>query len=140
MKIRPYILSVEDNPADVILMKRVFDLKISDYDSVFLPDTDIALNFLKEQYKADNLPSVVLLDIKLIKGNGLDLLKRIKNDSKFKTIPVLMLSSSDREDDKIKAYEYGCNQYIEKPRNYNELKNNFPRIVEFWCKKELTDD
>ncbi len=135
MKIKPYILSVEDNPTDVILMKRVFDLKISEYDSVFLPDTDIALDFLIKKHEEHHLPSLILLDIKLIKGNGLELLKEIKSNFKFKAIPTLMLSSSDRDDDKAKAYKYGCNQYLEKPRNYNELKNNFPKIIEFWCKK-----
>jgi len=129
---KPYILSVEDNPNDVLLMSRVLKKKVPDFDVVFLPDTDITEEFLEQKHEANDLPDLVLLDIKLVKGNGLDLLASLKKDDRFKHIPVVMLSSSDREDDKERAFLRGCNDYIEKPKSYKYLNDKLPEIVNSW--------
>jgi CheY-like chemotaxis protein len=136
MRTKPYILSVEDNPNDVLLMSRVFEKKVPDHDVVFFPDTDVTEDFLQQKHANDDLPTLILLDIKLIKGNGLDLLGTIKKDVRFKHIPVVMLSSSDREDDKQAAYNHGCNEYVEKPKSYEYLNNCLPEIVNTWSLRE----
>jgi len=131
MKNKPYILSVEDNSSDVILMRRVFDKTISNYDIVFFQDNDVALHFLNKKFEEADLPKLILLDIKLVKGNGLDLLKTIKKDTRFMNIPTMMLSSSFREEDVNKAYESGCNAYVEKPRSFKKLYTDLPKIIDF---------
>jgi len=136
MTTKPYILSVEDNPNDVRLMWRVIKKKVPDHDVVFFPDTEVTENFLQQKHADDDLPNLVLLDIKLVKGNGLDLLKYIKQDDRFKHIPVVMLSSSDREDDKAAAYNRGCDEYVEKPKSYEYLNNRLPEIVNSWSLTE----
>ena len=136
MRTKPYILSVEDNPNDVLLMSRVFKKKVPDHDVVFFPDTDVTEDFLQQKAANDDLPTLILLDIKLIKGNGLDLLKNIKKDSRFKHIPVVMLSSSDREDDKQTAFSRGCDEYVEKPKSYEYLNSCLPEIVNTWRLRE----
>ena len=138
MKSKPYILSVEDNPNDVALMSRIFKKKIADHDVFFFPDTGVTKNFLQEKHMTNALPNLILLDIKLIKGNGLDLLASLKNDDRFKHIPVVMLSSSGRSDDKNAAYLRGCNEYIEKPKSFKVLSTKLPEIIDSWSLK--TDD
>lgn len=108
MKNKPYIMSLEDNATDVALMKRVFKAKLPDFKPVFFPDTDLASDFINAKYKENSLPSLILLDIKLVKSNGLDFLKKIKGDERLKSLPVVVLSSSDRKDDKEKARQNGC--------------------------------
>ena len=138
MKVRPYILSVEDNPNDVALMSRIFKKSIAGHDVLFFPDTGITENFLQEKHIVNALPDLILLDIKLIEGNGLDLLASLKNDDRFKHIPVVMLSSSGRSDDKNAAYLRGCNEYIEKPKSFELLSTKLPEIIDSWSLK--TDD
>ncbi len=133
MNKKNHILSVEDNPNDVILMNRVFKKQTPHQNVHFIPSADEALEYLESKYSARDLPKLILLDIKLLKGNGLDLLHHIKKDERYYHIPVVMLSSSDREDDKQKAKEYGCNDYIEKPRTYLKLSEELPKIVNKWC-------
>ena len=132
MKNKPYILSVEDNPDDVLLMSRVFEKQVPDHDVVFFPDTDVTEEFLQQKHADNDLPNLILLDIKLVKGNGLDLLVYLKQDDRFKHIPVVMLSSSDREDDKNTAFSRGCDEYVEKPKSYKYLNNRLPEIVNSW--------
>ena len=132
MTTKPYILSVEDNQNDVQLMSRVIQKKVPDHDFVFFPDADVTEDFLEQKHLDDDLPDLVLLDIKLVKGNGLDLLKHIKQDDRFKHIPVVMLSSSGREEDKKTAYNRGCNEYVEKPKSYEYQNNRLPEIVNSW--------
>ncbi|GAA0714428.1 response regulator [Aquimarina litoralis] len=127
-----HILSVEDNPNDVMLMKRVFAKNTPDHKVHFTPSSDEALDYLASKYQEENLPNLILLDIKLIRGNGLDLLNDLKRDSRYQHIPVVMLSSSDREDDKQKARAYGCDDYVEKPRTYLKLNEELPKIVNKW--------
>lgn len=133
---KPYILTVEDNIIDITLMKRVFNTKLPNLDYVFFEDTDIALQFLNKQFKEKQLPELILLDIKLIKSNGLDLLQTLKKSNNFKHITIIMLSSSDRLDDKTMAYGRGCDQYLEKPRNYNELNTSLPKTINYWLQKK----
>jgi len=136
VKDKPYILSVEDNPSDVLLMARVFKKRVPNYDVIFFPDADVTEDFLHKKHVDNNLPNLVILDIKLVKGNGLDLLHYLKQDDRFKHLPVVILSSSDREDDKRTAYNHGCNDYVEKPKNYEFLNSKLPEIVNSWSLRD----
>jgi len=131
---KPLILCVEDNDNDIVIMQRIFNLKLKEFDVCFHTNVDDSKVFLNEALN-NKLPAMAIVDIKLINSNGLDLLKYMKTNSIFKNIPVIMLSSSDRKDDKRIAEEYGCNEYVEKPKNYIHLKTRLPEIVSNWHNK-----
>lgn len=126
---KPFVFCVEDNENDIILMQRVFRIKLADYDCIFRTNVEDGKHFLEEAYASKKLPLLVFLDIKLLNSNGLELLKFIKEDARFKDLPTIMLSSSDRQGDKTKAQAFGCDDYVEKPKNYIELKTKIPEIV-----------
>ncbi len=129
---KPHILCIEDNPNDIALMERVFQKLISDLEVQFITNGQEAIEFLKsEKYKARK-PKFILLDIKLPKANGLEVLKAVRADHGNSQIPVIMLSSSDRVDEIEKSYKLGCNSFIEKPKNFIALKKRLPLIVEYW--------
>jgi len=136
---KPLILCVEDNENDIFLMQRVFDITLQEFDYFFHTNVNDCIKNLNELLVNNKLPTIALVDIKLINSSGLDLLKFIKKDERFKTIPVIMLSSSDRQDDKMKAKNFGCDAYIEKPKNYIDLKLKIPEIVHFWSKNIEND-
>jgi len=129
---KPLILCVEDNENDIQLMQRVFNLKLKEFDVGFYTNVEDCKIFLNDALLKNKLPILALVDIKLINSNGLDLLKYIKEDVRLNHIPVIILSSSDRKDDKKRAKEFKCDDYIEKPKNYLVLKSKLPEIIYAW--------
>jgi len=120
------ILLVEDNPNDVELELRVFK-KHNMLSKVFVVKDGVeALDYLfrtgpygDEQNYAP--PQVILLDLKLPKINGLEVVQRIRADERTKTMPVVVLSSSNKENDIVDSYQLGVNHYITKPIEFDEL-------------------
>ncbi|MGB5820850.1 MAG: response regulator [Saonia sp.] len=133
MKSNNYVLLVEDNPNDIFLMRRVFDIDLLEYSVIVFDKAHQAIAFLNERKNNNHLPNLVLLDIKLLAGNGFDVLEHIKNDAILKKIPTVMMSSSDRQDDKQKASDLGCDAYFEKLRTYVSLKQQLPMIIDSWA-------
>ncbi len=128
------ILLVEDNPADVRLTREVFEsCKISNRMSV-VTDGEEALAYLRKQGKYANQPApdVVLLDLNLPKKDGREVLGEIKSDPKLKTIPVIVLTTSDADQDVWKAYDSGVNSYITKPVDLEQFMRIFRLIEDFW--------
>ncbi|MFK8007952.1 MAG: response regulator [Saprospiraceae bacterium] len=134
---KPFILCAEDNENDVALMQRVLNNKLPQIDYHFYDNVNDCISFLDHSCDQRQLPILALVDIKLINSNGLDLLKYIKEDTRYHDIPVIMLSSSARNDDKVRAEEWGCDDYFEKPKNYLELKSTLPKIILDWVGEEL---
>src|SRR5690606_10329322 len=95
------------------------------------------LDFLKKQGKFSNEPEgnpvVVLLDIKMPKLSGLQVLERMKSDSMLKSIPVVMLTSSREEPDLARAYELGVNAYVVKPVDFTQFMEAIKQIGTFWA-------
>lgn len=120
------ILLVEDNPTDVKITKRAFkqsNLKNSLY---VIRDGKEALDFLyhKGEYADESKaprPDLILLDIKLPRVNGIDVLKRLKTDPDLKRIPITMLTISDSNKDITRAYDLGVNSYITKPVDFDKF-------------------
>ena len=128
------ILLVEDNSGDLFLTKRAFSkAKISNNISV-AKDGDEAMQILRRigEYKDSPRPDIVLLDINLPKKNGPEVLAEIKNDSDLKTIPVIMLSSSEAQEDILKCYEEQASGYIKKPIDLSGLHEVITAIEDFW--------
>ena len=130
------ILIAEDNPDDETLILRSlknFNVK-NDIDVV--RDGAEALDYLfgngaGEEQKIE-LPAVVLLDIKLPKMDGIQVLERIRADQRTKRLPVVMLTSSDGQEDKIRSYDLGCNSYVRKPVEFNEFTEAIRTVGLYW--------
>lgn len=131
------ILLVEDNPTDVEVIQEVFKL-IESKNRLFLTkDGEEALDFIYHRGKYQDtsltpVPDLILLDIKMPKIDGLEVLKVIKSDENLKRIPVLILTVSDRDADIRRAYEYGANSYIVKPIEFLGFANILTKIEEYW--------
>jgi CheY-like chemotaxis protein len=131
------ILIVEDNPQDVELTIEA----LSDYNLannvVAVSDGVEAMDYLwyKGKYvdRVKENPAVILLDIKMPKMDGIEVLASIKSDNKLKTIPVVMLTSSREEPDLKKCYELGVNAYVVKPVNFGDFLDAVKQIGVFWA-------
>ncbi|MBN1522585.1 MAG: response regulator [Candidatus Aureabacteria bacterium] len=133
--IRPVnILLIEDNPGDVRLIKETFS-EDKFYNRLFVAkDGEEAMNFLrrKEPFPDVPRPDIILLDLNLPKMNGHEVLSEIKSDPDLKTIPVVILTTSDAEQDIQKTYEKHVNCYITKPVDLNQFIRVVKGIEDFW--------
>jgi CheY-like chemotaxis protein len=131
------ILIVEDNPQDVELMIEALDMKNMANQIIHVQDGVEALDYLRyEGHFADRIkgnPTVILLDIKMPRMDGIELLEIIKQDEKIKSIPIVMLTSSREEPDLIKCYQLGVNAYVVKPVDFNDFLNAVKQIGVFWA-------
>jgi two-component system, chemotaxis family, response regulator Rcp1 len=128
------ILLVEDNPGDIRLTKEVLkEGKIRNNLSV-VTDGEEALLFLRKmgQYKDVFTPDIILLDLNLPKKDGREVLSAIKEDSHLKMIPVIVLTTSDAEQDIMNMYAHHANCYITKPVDFNQFINVIRSIENFW--------
>src|SRR5438067_2501180 len=117
-----YILAAVDDPSDRYLLKKAFEENAPDHDIVFSINGEELLARLTDIYtKTKNLPRMILLDLNMPKLNGIETLRLIRNDTVFKTIPVLMLSENDTDENVLTAYKYGANTFIKKPLTYEGL-------------------
>ncbi len=131
------ILLVEDNIDDVELTIMALRRgKISNSMHV-VRDGEEALNYLfhRENYiekKKAPIPGLILLDIKLPKINGIEVLKQVKNDRRLKLIPVVILTTSRRDEDIIRSYDLGVNSYIMKPVEFDKFIDVVKNIELYW--------
>lgn len=127
------VLLVEDNPGDVRLIQEVFkETKIKNILHVAY-DGEEAIKMLRLEGKnPTRLPDLILLDLNLPKKDGRDVLKEIKKDEKLKCIPVVVLTSSIRDEDLIETYKNNANCYIAKPVDLDQLIKVVENIGEFW--------
>jgi len=127
------VLLVEDNPGDVRLIQEVFkETKIKNLLHV-ARDGEEAMKMLRmEDENLTRLPDLILLDLNLPKKDGRDVLKEIKKDDSLKCIPVVVLTSSIRDEDLIETYKNNANCYIAKPGDLNQLIKVVENIGEFW--------
>jgi CheY-like chemotaxis protein len=131
------ILLVEDNPNDLELTKRALRKGNLTNNIHVARDGAEALEFLfcegaYAHRKIDDGPKVVLLDLKLPKVDGLEVLKRIKTDERTKSIPVVVLTSSKEQKDVVESYQLGVNSYIVKPVNFEGFATAVQEIGMYW--------
>lgn len=128
------ILIVEDNPGDARLIKEVLNgNKI--YNKLHMVKDGVeAMNFLRkqEEYAAAPRPDLILLDLNLPKKDGREVLAEIKDDENLKRIPVVIMTTSQAEEDVIKSYSLHANCYITKPLDFNQFIKVVQSIEEFW--------
>jgi CheY-like chemotaxis protein len=126
------ILLVEDNEGDILLTTEAFEeSKIINIVEV-IRDGKEAINFFNGLINKDDTPDLVLLDINLPKMNGHEVLMFIKNNEKYKHIPVIMLTTSSSEKDILQSYKSHVNCYITKPIDVNDFMQAVTKIEDFW--------
>lgn len=128
------ILLVEDNPVDLDLALRAFARRGPDCCSIEVArDGEEALAFIRRWEQGHAPPALVLLDIKLPRVNGLEVLRQLKSHPRFGYIPVVMLTTSGEDADVGQAYELGANSYIIKPVNFARFIEVTEQIEQYWC-------
>jgi two-component system response regulator len=130
------ILLVEDNPTDAELTMRALRKKNLANNLVWVKDGEEALEFVycKGRYKdrAIGTPKIILLDLKLPKVDGIEVLRTLKSDAKTRTVPVVMLTSSQEERDIIESYQLGVNSYIVKPVDFDKFLDMVAQVGLYW--------
>jgi CheY-like chemotaxis protein len=127
------ILFVEDNPVDLDLTKRAFARRKLVNPTQVARDGEEALALIKGWEQGAPVPIVILLDLKLPKVNGLEVLRQLKSHPTFHSIPVIALTTSAEDSDVKKAYELGVNSYIVKPVDFDRFIEVAAQIEVYWC-------
>ncbi len=131
------ILLVEDNPADVALTLRALKKANIANELIVAHDGVEALDYLfgTGQYSGRDtsvLPVVILLDLKLPKIDGIEVLKRLRTEPRTKLLPVVILTSSKEQTDVATCYEYNCNSYVRKPVDFNQFAEAVKQLGLYW--------
>ena len=131
------ILLVEDDPKDTELTMAALEEYNLSNEVVVASDGEEALDYLyyrgKFQRRSGDNPAVMLLDLKLPKVDGFEVLQRVKADDKLKMIPVVVLTSSREERDMVESYKLGVNAYVVKPVDFHEFVNAIKELGIFWA-------
>ena len=131
------ILLVEDNPDDADLTLRALRKNNISNKVDVVTDGEKALDYLfgTGEYKDRDMstqPAVILLDLKLPKIDGLEVLQRMRADERTKLVPVVILTSSKEEQDVINGYKFGCNSYVRKPVDFKEFAEAVRQLGLYW--------
>jgi CheY-like chemotaxis protein len=128
------ILLAEDNYDDIIITKRALKKGLIQNKLYTANNGEEALEFLYKRGKFVDAPRpfLILLDLNMPRVNGFDVLKIIKQDSELKNIPVIVLTTSNRDKDIQLAYKLGCNSYIVKPVDYGKFVEAMKIIQKYW--------
>lgn len=131
------ILLVEDNPADVRLIREAFKDNKTKNDFHVEQDGEAAINYLNNLKSNGNgngttRPDLIILDLNLPKKNGFEVLEKIKSSPVLRSIPVVVLSTSDSEEHIYKSYNLNANCYITKPVDFNKFLDVVKVIESFW--------
>src|SRR5262252_7014824 len=131
------ILLVEDDPKDVELTMTALEEYNLSNEVVVTSDGEEALDYLyyrgRYQRRSGENPAVLLLDLKLPKVDGLEVLKAVKSDDALRVIPVVVLTSSREEKDMVASYKMGVNAYVVKPVDFHEFVNAIKELGIFWA-------
>ncbi len=130
--IRP-ILLVEDNPMDVDLTRRAFARQNISNPIQIARDGEAAISFIDKWAEGELLPQIILLDLKLPRVDGLDVLQRLKTHPIYRQIPVIILTSSSDSGDISRAYQLGANSYIIKPVDFDKFLEVANLLHSYWC-------
>jgi two-component system response regulator len=131
------ILLVEDNPDDVQLTLRALKKSKIMNDVIVAQDGVEALDYLFGTGKyagrdAEAKPQLVLLDLKMPKMDGLEVLQRIRKDERTRVLPVVVLTTSNEDRDRVESYKLGANSYIRKPVDFNQFAHAVQQLGLYW--------
>ena len=128
------VLLAEDNPGDVMLTKKALKRGKLANNLHVVTDGVEALSFLRhqEEYADAPRPDLVLLDLNMPRKDGQEVLEELKNDPELRRIPVVILTSSESEEDIVKSYELNANAYLTKPVDFDGFVEIVDRLEDFW--------
>jgi len=128
------ILLVEDNPDDILITQRAWKKGLIKNRLYVVNDGEQALEFIykKGEYVDAPTPSLMLLDLKMPKVDGFEVLKTVKQDENLKKMPIVVLTSSRENADLDRAYDLGCNSFIVKPVGYDNFLEAVVDIQKYW--------
>jgi two-component system, response regulator len=127
------ILLVEDNADDEKLTLRAMRQSDTPNIVVVARDGAEALDYiLKHALESNRLPALILLDLKLPKVSGLEVLEKLRSDARTQTLPIVVLTSSDEERDIEQSYALGANSYIRKPVDFEEFMDSVRQLGQYW--------
>ncbi len=132
------ILIVEDRATDIDLTKRAFAKRHLLNPIQVARDGEQALAYLDRWRAGEPLPVFILLDLRLPKITGLEVLRELKSNSTYSAIPVIVLTTSTEDSDIEEAYKLGCNSYIVKPVEFNKFMEVASQIEVYWCALNTT--
>ena len=124
------IFLIEDNPDDEKLTRRAFRKSKVANPVIVARDGQEAVDYLFDP--ANELPAIILLDLKLPKISGLEVLKRVRADARTRLAPVIILTSSKEEPDLVAGYSLGCNSYIRKPVDFDKFLDAVTHLGLYW--------
>jgi two-component system response regulator len=125
------IVLVEDNPDDVALTRRALSKNNILNDMIVLSDGAAALDYFFSA-EPPSVPAIVLLDLKLPKVDGLEVLRRLRSDERTRLWPVVILTSSKEEQDLLKGYSLGANSYVRKPVDFAQFVEATRQLGLYW--------
>jgi len=139
------VLVAEDDPSDVFLLRRAFSVAGVSAVLHFVRDGQEAIDYLCGEAdfanrEAHPLPDLLLLDLKMPRLNGFDVLLWLRQQPGLKRLPVTVLTSSDQPQDVNRAYDLGANSYLLKPHNSHELSELVQRVQKYWLELNLRPD
>ncbi len=131
------ILLVEDNPSDVALTLRALKKSHIQNEVVVAHDGVEALDYLFARGSHAGrdpaaMPAVVLLDLKLPKVDGIEVLQQIRGNERTRLLPVVILTSSSEDKDRLEGYSSGCNSYVRKPVDFNQFAEAVRQLGLYW--------
>ena len=137
MESRQLILLVEDNPDDEALTLRALRKNNVSNEIMVVRDGEEALDFLYARNRhagrgPEQAPLFVLLDLKLPKLDGLEVLRHLRAHQETRHTPVIVLTTSDEDQDKVRSYDLGANSFVRKPVDFSEFMNSVKQISIYW--------
>jgi CheY-like chemotaxis protein len=131
------ILLIEDNPSDIELTKRALKRGHVDNEIIVAEDGEEALDYLFGTGRhigpnPPDLPAIVLLDLKLPKVSGLEVLRRIREHARTRRLPVIILTTSREEEDLGASYDHGANSYVVKPVDFSRFQQAIEQLGLYW--------
>jgi two-component system response regulator len=134
------ILLVEDNADDEELALLAFRLNQTPVKVLVVRDGVEALDYLGTMDKARPRPSMILLDLKLPRVDGLEVLRRIRSDGRTRGIPVVVLTSSTEDVDYRRSAELGADEYVRKPMSFDEFRKTTRKLADTWLRPDRETD
>lgn len=126
------VVHIEDNPAHADLVRRQLLRARPELNVVHLPDGDAALRYLLQRPEGTAAPRLILLDLRLPKVDGIEVLRQVKGDPGLCRLPVVVLSTSSSEKDLRESYRQGANSYLVKPLEFDLFREMIATLCAFW--------
>lgn len=132
----PVILLVEDNPSDIELTKRALKKHDIAHTLIVAEDGQEALNYLfghgAQHSREHPLPTLMLLDLKLPKVDGLSVLREVRANERTRPLPVVILTTSSEQEDMMSSYDHGANSYVRKPVDFVQFSDAIAKLGRYW--------